>query len=119
MPELLGDIGGTQRHRHGVRAQDGKERDDEVVPVLQVEQHAVAFAHAAGLLQVAGERFGCAAAPRDRSACLPSNTRRGLVREALRRAREQVVQPQRRQREAARHVRRPEGEVAGFHGAEV
>ncbi len=118
MPQLRSEIHGADRDGDRIGAQHGEERDDEGRAVLQVEQHAVAALHATAVLQLPRESFHAALQLRI-SQRLALKDRGGLLRETARRIGEQVVQPQRRQRQAARHARGPMAEVARFHGAEV
>jgi len=53
--QLLGPIHGVDGHHHRVGAQHPEVRDHELRAILQIEQHPVALAHAAALLQVPGE----------------------------------------------------------------
>ena len=57
MPEFFGQVHRAHWHHHGVGAQDAEAGDDEIVPVLHVEQHPVAALHAADVLQVPGQVF--------------------------------------------------------------
>ena len=116
--ELGRQVHRPDRHGDRVGAQHGKKRDDEIGPVLQVEQHAVAAPHAAGMLQVPGERVRAQGdlAPRERA---PLEHRRGLLGKAPRGLLHRRVQRRARRRQAAGQARRPVREVAGFHGGEV
>jgi len=118
MCELAREVRRAHGHRYGVRAQHREECDHEFRAVLQVEQHALAAPHPAGLLQVGGETLAASQqlGVAERSAL---EDRRRLLGEAARGLREQVVHPQPGGRQAARHVGGPVAQVAGFHGAEV
>ena len=56
--QFLAQVHRVDGHHHRIGAQDGIEADDELRAVLHVEQHAVALAHTAHLLQVGGEALG-------------------------------------------------------------
>lgn len=58
--QLVGAVHRIDRNHDRVRAQDREIRDHELGAVLQVEQHAIALAHAAAALKVAGEASGVA-----------------------------------------------------------
>ena len=95
-----------------------KQATTQLRAVLHVEDHAVAALYAAGPLQMAGK---CV----DLLAQFPvaqhraEMHRRRLVRMAQRSSFQQGVDGRARRGEAAREVRRPEAEVARFHGREV
>ncbi len=112
--ELVAAVHRVDRHHHRVGAQDGVVADDELRAVLRVEQHAVAAAHAADVLQVAGERLGRAQqlGIGERRAVVVD---RALVRIAARAHFEVVIQAGARHRQRFRHSRRPVGVVAREH----
>ena len=55
--DFLREVHGVQRHHHGVRTQDAVVTNHELRAILHEQQHAIALAHAATLLQVARDPF--------------------------------------------------------------
>lgn len=118
MRKFLAEIGRADGDHDGVRAQHRVHRNYEIVAVLQIDEHPVAGPHAAGLLQVACKRFNLTQGLGVTQACALKMQQR-FVRCAVCSGLEYRVQGGGRSRQAARHVRRPEFEVAGLHGAQV
>ena len=89
--QFLGEVHRVDRHHHGIGAQDGVVGHDELRAVLHQQQHAVAAAHAAALLQIAGEGLGLTPCLRIRQRRVVEDRER-LVGIAPRRHLEVVVQ---------------------------
>ena len=114
MAQFFGQVHRIDRHHHRVGAQDGVIGQHELRTVLHVEQHAVALAHAAFLLQVAGNlldlELEIAVAERR-----VVEDREGLVRVAGGRHFQVVEQIRLRHGQVPRQARGPEFEMALRH----